>query len=723
MKLKSYSGSGVETNSKNESLDFGIGDPSVIIEILRNRLYSNPIRTLVQEYICNARDAHREAGKELEPIHVGLPSSSNLVFSVTDFGCGLSPDQVKNIFVNYGTSTKRGSDKLTGGFGIGAKSAWAYTDNFMIKAIFGGYERHYIAHIGTKNNGVLDKVYENKTDKPNQTTVEIAIKASDCSNFIYAALRATMFWKVRPVFNGSGKEFSDWNYSSNTLAGPSWYYNMKPTYKLDKLEFYENGSLGEEFKCADDYWNSGLYLIVDEIPYHIGRNFTESYSELISLLNGENIICVRVGNSDCEVSASREQISDSSESKNRIKSVLSDLALKLKTEVAGKLEKISSFFEFKQFCLDNHNLLSFSFSSGFQFDGWYLSGSGIGGYRLKNNSLDISEIKFDYYTNEKRSSRKSFGKSGEGKIVLSKKTDCTVGSYGIPLNSEHFYYIDEEISNSNLRDSIREVYTQEIRSGFILFSGKEKLGCFETKSISSVKRKKKVSKPRALNQFSVDVYNPSMCYFSSKKNNFYRIKLDGEQKENNKRTYVYHVLQDGREYPHYYDIAHYIRNYSDVMFCVVSKKYENKVKGYPGFVEDKEFFKNFKSYIGNSSFNKEFISNEIKTRFVSKIGSPQFYFIKTNIDKIDDQSLKEFFSKNSSYLLEDKNDRYNNFGWVLRFSLNEDKEISETLVEADSIVSKISEKYPLLEIISIYENLNSDPFKNEILLYINSKNR
>lgn len=121
MKLAEHNNK-LDTNSTGESQDFGIGDASVVIEILRNRLYEHKVRTLVQEYICNARDAMREVGKGNE-FEVTVPTRFEPVFKVRDFGPGVSLDRIKNVFILYGASTKRGTNNQTGGFGIGAKSA------------------------------------------------------------------------------------------------------------------------------------------------------------------------------------------------------------------------------------------------------------------------------------------------------------------------------------------------------------------------------------------------------------------------------------------------------------------------------------------------------------------------------------------------------------------------------------------------------------------------
>jgi light-regulated signal transduction histidine kinase (bacteriophytochrome) len=113
-------GNKFESNQQTETQSFGIGDPSVVIEILRNRLYEHKIRTLVQEYMSNARDAHREVGQKRR-IEVVAPTQLEPTFKVRDFGPGISPDRMANVFVLYGASTKRTNNTQTGGFGCSAK--------------------------------------------------------------------------------------------------------------------------------------------------------------------------------------------------------------------------------------------------------------------------------------------------------------------------------------------------------------------------------------------------------------------------------------------------------------------------------------------------------------------------------------------------------------------------------------------------------------------------
>jgi DNA topoisomerase VI subunit B len=134
----------IETNITTvlKSHKFSIDNEAAILKNARQSMYKYPIRTLVQEYLSNGRDSCREAKTGFK-IDVTLPTSTKLIFKVRDYGVGLSPERVLNVFMKFGKSTKTETDEFTGGFGFGAKSGFAYTDNFTIISTFNGKCYHY----------------------------------------------------------------------------------------------------------------------------------------------------------------------------------------------------------------------------------------------------------------------------------------------------------------------------------------------------------------------------------------------------------------------------------------------------------------------------------------------------------------------------------------------------------------------------------------------------
>jgi DNA topoisomerase VI subunit B len=161
---------------------FSIGNPIVIMKIMRSKLYSNPIKVLIQEYLCNARDANREAGCD-KPIEIFLPTKLSQSFEVRDYGIGISPSRMENVFIKYGESTKRQDNKQTGGFGIGAKSGWSYSDSFSVTTITQEGEqrvkRFYSAIIDETEQGSLVKIGDDQVvDEPTGTRIIVWILLS-----------------------------------------------------------------------------------------------------------------------------------------------------------------------------------------------------------------------------------------------------------------------------------------------------------------------------------------------------------------------------------------------------------------------------------------------------------------------------------------------------------------------------------------------------------------
>ena len=124
--------------SKTFSVDT---NDTMVIKLLRDKMYKNKIGAVAREISSKSRDANREAGRGNTPIIISVEGETNLLsadsssISFQDNGVGISPERMDNIFLKYGGSTKRESDKFTGGFGIGAKTPFAYTDNFFISTI------------------------------------------------------------------------------------------------------------------------------------------------------------------------------------------------------------------------------------------------------------------------------------------------------------------------------------------------------------------------------------------------------------------------------------------------------------------------------------------------------------------------------------------------------------------------------------------------------------
>lgn len=364
MKINSSNVSSVSTNNENaKSYEFSIGDVSTIIDILRNRLYSNPIRTLTQEYLSNARDAHREADNEATPVKVTLPTKLDSVLKIRDYGVGLSHDRVRDVFVNYGISTKRSDNVQTGGFGLGAKSAWAYTDSFTVTSYFNGTCSTYVAHTGSNANGTFELVNESSTNEPNGVEIQIPVKESDISKFVDAVYRTTMFWKVRPDLHGI-----------TDVEIPKEYKTPAVKYKNEKVLIVDNNHFNQNV-FETRYLSEKVFVLIDKIPYSIAKFQYDvgSLRKLTELVQGSNIIFIDLENGSVDVAASREEVSNDKKNIAKLENVCVESLNHIYEMISSQFDKdFNNLFDYlevydgvKETFRANHvpkNLLSLKYS-------------------------------------------------------------------------------------------------------------------------------------------------------------------------------------------------------------------------------------------------------------------------------------------------------------------------------------------------------------------------
>ena len=112
-----------------QTMDFGISNNAEFFQILSSSLYTNQIMAVVREVMCNAWDAHIEAGITDKPISVSLIGGELII---RDYGTGIPKSNIHQVYAIYGQSTKRLKGNVTGGFGLGCKAPFAYQDHFEV---------------------------------------------------------------------------------------------------------------------------------------------------------------------------------------------------------------------------------------------------------------------------------------------------------------------------------------------------------------------------------------------------------------------------------------------------------------------------------------------------------------------------------------------------------------------------------------------------------------
>lgn len=250
MKLE-FDETSIERSASFTTQEFAIGNVRIIMDILRSKMYPDPIKTICQEIGSNARDAHREAGHN-DPIVIKLPTYIDPTFFIRDYGLGISPDRMANVFIKYGNSTKREDDLQTGGFGLGAKSPFAYADLFSIITITDETDgtrkkREYVAYIDESKIGAMSLVKEEDTTDRTGTTIMLKPKPGDETKFRDKVKSVFRYWSVKPEVH-----------SEDEFTWDEFKYSVE--HKNDKGELlFAIQKDGENYPIA----------IIDEIPYKL----------------------------------------------------------------------------------------------------------------------------------------------------------------------------------------------------------------------------------------------------------------------------------------------------------------------------------------------------------------------------------------------------------------------------------------------------------------------
>lgn len=188
----------VEVQGSTAGKAFSIAMNAKAFRVLSSTLYNDKIGSIVREVSTNAVDGHTMAGKANVPFEIHLPDAFEPWFSVQDFGVGMSDETVNTVFTQYFNSTKDDSNECTGGFGIGAKSPFSYTDQFTVSSVHAGIRTVYSCFIAESGIPDLATMFSEPTDDPTGVEIKISVKQSDYAKFAMAVKGQLKFFKVKP---------------------------------------------------------------------------------------------------------------------------------------------------------------------------------------------------------------------------------------------------------------------------------------------------------------------------------------------------------------------------------------------------------------------------------------------------------------------------------------------------------------------------------------------
>lgn len=244
------------TSGNIQTKQFSSGNIHKLMDLVADRIYSNKILAPIRELVCNAHDAHIAAGTTDVKYLVHLPShtDSECQFFIRDYGTGLTPEEVEELYTSCCASSKDKTNTAIGGFGIGSKAPFAYSTYFELFSYKDGFLNKYVCNkdastmqvhrfgptvvdedaapeaAGKPRQMKIDPAFRGyPTTEPNGLKVSFPVKSRDVGDFRNEMAKLFMF-QNEIEFDGPGIEWStipEFTLDFATLpGGGDWYAEM-----------------------------------------------------------------------------------------------------------------------------------------------------------------------------------------------------------------------------------------------------------------------------------------------------------------------------------------------------------------------------------------------------------------------------------------------------------------------------------------------------------------
>lgn len=341
---------------------------SMVFQLFTKNVYSNPIGTVVREITSNCFDSHIEA-KINAPVRIKYwieKSDNTRYISFIDYGVGMSPDRVNNIYGVYFESTKRVDNQQIGGFGIGGKTPLAYKrstglgegeydNSFWVITNYDGVRYTYLISEGEECPEITP-IHNEPTTECNGTEIRIPILNKDLDNFSKEMVRQLYYFE-NVVFEGFDNE--------------SYYANiLKNQYQIVR---------GKTFLYRGSEYSEYIHVCLGKVAYPIDYNVLGLNSNDYRLP-----LAVKLEVGEIGVTVSREQLDYSETTIKILKNKLEEVKSEIKERITKQYENIVTLEDYLKVKI-NFGKLEFG-------NGGSINVSGM----IKQSDIDFSNFRYQF---------------------------------------------------------------------------------------------------------------------------------------------------------------------------------------------------------------------------------------------------------------------------------------------------------------------------------------
>jgi hypothetical protein len=304
---------------------------TMVFQMFTKNVYSNPIGTIVREITSNSFDSHVEANVTHLPVIIRKSydkETNHHYISFIDYGVGMSPERIDNIYSVYFESTKRENNNEIGGFGIGGKSVLSYRriinsitgeydNSFYVITIFNNIKYYYCIYEG-KSSPEIVLLHQESTTESNGTEIKVPILESDIIKFERELLQQLYYFE-NIIFEG----FNESKFVTNDytiIKGKNYLFRGKNNIRY-------------------------VHVCLGRVCYPINYDVLELNEELYRIP-----VAIKLNVGDVDVTVSRESLEYSEKTvlllKNRLTEVRNEI-LNILISKSNDVRTLEDYFEYR----------------------------------------------------------------------------------------------------------------------------------------------------------------------------------------------------------------------------------------------------------------------------------------------------------------------------------------------------------------------------------------
>ena len=335
MRLDQYS-SDVNT-AGIKSTQLRIAANAKAFAMFMDRTYTDIKYAICRELMTNGYDSQKQAGRGDTPLQITVPSrfSSTMVFR--DFGKSMTHDVVEHVYSTLMESTKDGSDDEVGGWGIGSKTPFGYTNQLTLRCFLNGTVRLYQLFIDGSGVPNIALVAETPTEEPDGVEVSFEVKPGDAEAFKNNIIKASQWFDVKPELKGAAVPLPDTAFETDHPY--LWKFPPFGTSPLKEC-MVRQGCVAYPLDPEK------LTLPNTDVDKDARERLTKAKAVCLDI-RGRMFLNVPIGT--CDVTVSRDGLYYEGKSSENLVRILSELHDEITADAKAEFAKCQNYYEARRF--------------------------------------------------------------------------------------------------------------------------------------------------------------------------------------------------------------------------------------------------------------------------------------------------------------------------------------------------------------------------------------